>query len=75
MIRGLIYLLYAIIVLLVVRMVGRSVARLFGAGSEVRHQVGSGTRSVAPPQLLSMDTVVSDEENAIAEFHEVRDSR
>jgi hypothetical protein len=41
MIRGLIYLLYVLIVLLIIRMVGRGIARLFGAGSEVRRPGGT----------------------------------
>jgi YHS domain-containing protein len=44
MIRGLVYLLYVLIVLLIVRMVGRSLARLFGAGSDVR-RTGGATRA------------------------------
>ena len=53
MIRGFLYLLYVLIVLLVVRMVGRSVARLFGAGSEVRRS-GATTR---PPSRKAEDLV------------------
>jgi YHS domain-containing protein len=45
MIRGLIYLLYVVIVLLIIRMVGRSLVRLFGAGSDVRR---SSARTGAP---------------------------
>jgi YHS domain-containing protein len=46
MIRGLITLLYFVIVLLIVRMVSRSIARLFGAGSDVR-RTGGATRAPA----------------------------
>ena len=53
MIRGLIYLLYVVIVLLVVRMVGRSMARLFGAGSDVRRS-GATAR---PPSRKTEDLV------------------
>jgi YHS domain-containing protein len=55
MTRGLIYLLYALIVLLIVRMVGRSLAGLFGAGSDVRRS-GTTTR----PTVRKAEDLVRD---------------
>ena len=55
MIRGLIYLLYVLIVLLIVRMVGRSLARLFGAGSDVRR-----SRTTTHPTARKAEDLVRD---------------
>jgi YHS domain-containing protein len=53
MIRGLLYLLYVLVILLVVRMIGRWVARLFGAAGEVRRTGAQGqTRSTAAEDLV-----------------------
>lgn len=49
MIRGLLYLLYFLVILLVVRMIGRWVVLILGAGSQVRHRRergGTGSRAV-----------------------------
>jgi uncharacterized protein len=55
MIRGLILLLYALIILLVVRMVGRSLAGLFGAGGDVRR-----SRATPRPTARKAEDLVRD---------------
>jgi uncharacterized protein len=54
-IRGLVYLLYVVIVLLVVRMIGRSLARLFGTGSKVQ-----GRGKAAPARPRAVEDLVRD---------------
>jgi len=55
MIRGLVYLLYVLIVLLIVRMVSRSLAGLFGAGNDVRR-----SRATTRPTARKAEDLVRD---------------
>jgi YHS domain-containing protein len=53
LIRGLLYLLYVLIILMVVRMIGRAVVRFFAAGNEVRRRSErTGTRPRAAEDLV-----------------------
>ena len=57
MIRGLIYVLYGVIVLLVVRAISRSIGRFFGAGGPVQRSGASGRRPARTAEDLVRDPV------------------